>query len=108
MEIKVLRTIEDIAEVKDFWEKIEKTNSDISYINYEFIKNYDLETQLCLLEDSMPLLSIIMNASDDQQKLFMNYSCQRLKLTSADNNDEDSANAITRLDYRLNVLKNAF
>lgn len=72
----------------------------------EFIKNYDLETQLCLLEDSMPLLSIIMNASDDQQKLFMNYSCQRLKLTSADNIDEDSANAITRLDYRLNVLKN--
>ena len=40
MKIKVIRTVEDLIKIKDFWEKIEKTNLEVPYINYEFVKNW--------------------------------------------------------------------
>ncbi|HHX70047.1 MAG: GNAT family N-acetyltransferase [Miniphocaeibacter sp.] len=40
MEIEILRTIEEIEEIKEDWETIEKMNNNNIYVQYGFIKNW--------------------------------------------------------------------
>ena len=71
----------------------------------EFQRNYDARMQKYLLEDSLPLLSIVLNASEDEHRLFMDYSLQRWDLSKAELFGEDVAIEITRLDCRISALK---